>query len=363
MAIASAQQSGAGQSGAGQSGAPAIARHEPLPPPLTATTGDSARFDSTLARVTSGKEPEREVTPSDTVARSEEFPRLTQPEYTEAGEPRFTMNGELPYRQTHIKPTTLAIFGGSLLALATTITVYQQGWYPDSTLGPFNFQTDWNYSEQFDKLGHVYGGWMSAYCSHEAFIASGLSEDDAALWGSIGGLFFQSFMEVQDGFHTNYGFDWTDELSNVVGASYFYAQRKIPALQNYNLKWSAGASGRDAARNSAQLHSRLIVDDYDRQNVWMSAKVHNLLPEGMQPYWPKWLQLAVGYGVKDVELRGYKAYRTLYLSLDYDLMELLPNMGSFGNWLVQGLNNFHFPAPALQIYPEVKFQLLFPIGL
>jgi hypothetical protein len=111
------------------------------------------------------------------------------------------------------------------------------------------------------------------------------------------------------------------------------------------------------------MHSRLIVDDYDRQNVWLSVKVHNLLPEEAQEYWPRWLQLAVGVGVKDVELTGYDAYRTLYLSLDYDLVALMPDLGPFGNWLVQGINNFHLPAPALQIYPDVKFALLFPIGL
>jgi hypothetical protein len=300
---------------------------------------------------------QRDTTPT------ESWPRLTQPEYLNAGLPRFTMNGDLPYRETHISSGTLATFGGALLALATTITLYQQGWYADSTVGPFNFKVDWDYSEQFDKLGHTFGGWMSAYCSYEAFIASGLSKDDAALWGSIGGLFFQTFMEVQDGFHTTYGFDWTDQAANTLGAAYFYAQQEIPSLQNFNLKWSVGTSGRDAAREAAQMHSRLIVDDYDRQNVWLSAKVHNLLPEEARPYWPRWLQLAVGYGVKDVELNGYEAYRTLYLSLDYDLVALLPDMGSFGNWLVQGINNFHLPAPALQIYPDVQFKLLFPIGL
>jgi hypothetical protein len=304
-----------------------------------------------------------EVISTPDTAGTSDWPRLTQAEYVDAGSPRFTMNGDLPYRETHISPTTLGTFGGALVALATTITLYQQGWYADSTVGPFNFKVDWGYSRQFDKLGHTFAGWMSSYCSYEAFIASGLSKDDAALWGSIGGLFFQTFIEVQDGFHRTYGFDWTDEAANTLGAGYFYAQRKFPELQNFNLKWSVGTSGRDSARNAAQMHSRLIVDDYDRQNVWLSVKVHNLLPEPAQQYWPRWLQLAVGVGVKDVELTGYDAYRTLYVSLDYDLVALMPDLGPFGNWLVQGINNFHLPAPALQIYPDVKFALLFPIGL
>ncbi len=292
-----------------------------------------------------------------------DYPRLTQQEYRYAGRPRYTLSGKLPYRETHVQSGTMMAFGGALLGLAATITWYQQAWYPDSTKGPFNFQTDWGYSKQYDKAGHMYAGWMSSYCSYEAFIACGLSPDDAAIWGAAGGLFFQTFIEVQDGFHTNYGFDWTDQVSNVIGAGYFFAQQRVPFLQNFDPKWSVGPSGRDSAREAAQIRERIIVDDYDRQDVWMSMKVHNLLPEGMRPYWPKWLQLAVGAGARDVELQGYNSYRTLHVALDYDLVELLPDMGSFGNWLVQGLNNFKFPAPALQLWPKVQFKILYPFSL
>ena len=55
--------------------------------------------------------------------------------------------------------------------------------------------------------------------------------------------------------------------------------------------------------------------------------------------------------------------RKLFVALDYDLVQLLPDMGSFGNWLVQSLDYIHLPAPALQIYPETRFSLFFPITL
>lgn len=298
----------------------------------------------------------------DSVLESE-HPRLRPEEYTYAGQQRYTMTGSMPFRETYVQSGTMVAFGGALLALAGTITWYQQAWYPDSTKGPFNFQTDWGYSKQFDKVGHMFGGWISSYCSYEAFIASGLSREDAALWGSIGGLFFQTFIEVQDGFHKNYGFDPTDEISNVIGAGYFYAQQKIPFLQNFDPKWSVGPNPRDSAREASQIHSRLIVDDYDRQDMWLSIKVHNLLPKNLQPYWPKWLQLAIGAGARDVELLGYLPHRELHIALDYNLTELLPDMGPFLNWLVQGINAFHLPAPALRLWPTVQFQLLYPFKI
>jgi hypothetical protein len=332
--------------------APPAPAHASLPTPDDTTDADST--------------PKRAVDESIGVIDSThagEPPRLTQAEYQFAGQPRYTMNGELPYRETNIKPATLASFGGALLVLAGSITWYQQAWYPDSTKAPFHFQTDWGYSKQFDKAGHMFGGWMSSYCSYEAFIASGFDRDDAALWGSLGGLFFQTVMEVQDGFFS-YGFDPTDAISNAIGSGYFYAQQKIPVLQYFSPKWSVGPNPRDSAREASQIRSRLIVDDYDRQDVWLSAKMHYLLPDAWKPYWPKWLCLAVGAGARDVELIGYQPYRELHFALDYDLVEMLPDLGSFGNWLVQSLNNFKLlPAPALQVWPHVQFKLLYPFKL
>src|ERR1041384_2496083 len=125
----------------------------------------------------------------------EDHPRIEQWEYMDAGAPRYTLTGNLPYRQTYIQTGTMTAFGGALLGIAGAITWYQQAWYPDSTKGPFNFQVDWSYAKEFDKVGHAFGGWMASYCSYEAFIASGLSQEDAAIWGAAGGLFFQTFIE------------------------------------------------------------------------------------------------------------------------------------------------------------------------
>lgn len=340
--------------------AESTAVHDPIVAGLPGTHADSslAPRDSTVMAA-DGEMPEG----IDSVHATEP-PRLSAEEYTYAGLPRYTMHGKLPYRETNINATTLGTFGGALLGLAGAITWYQQAWYPDSTKAPFHFQTDWGYSKQFDKAGHMFGGWMSSYCSYEAFIASGLDRDDAALWGSLGGLFFQTVMEVEDGFFS-YGFDPTDAVSNAIGAGYFYAQQKIPVLEYFHPKWSFGPNPRDSAREASQIRSRIIVDDYDRQDVWLSAKVHYLLPEEWKEYWPKWLCVAVGAGARDVELNnGYIPYRVVHVALDYDLVEMLPDMGSFGNWLVQSLNTFKLlPAPALQVWPHVQFKLIYPFSL
>jgi hypothetical protein len=99
--------------------------------------------------------------------------RITQSEYMQGGSPLHTMTGKLPYRQTHVSTSTISIFGGGLVALATGITWYQQKWYPDSTKGPFNFQQDIGYSKELDKFGHAFGGYMASYCSNEALSPPG----------------------------------------------------------------------------------------------------------------------------------------------------------------------------------------------
>jgi hypothetical protein len=327
---------------------------------LTGGIDSVAHVDDTLERAATVPQDDPSH-PLDSLSEPEP-PRLLVSEFMYAGHPRYTLTGKPPYRDTHVSGATLGTFGGALLGLAVGITWYQQAWYPDSTKSSFHFQTDWGYSKQFDKAGHMYGGWMASYCGYEAFIASGFDTEDAALLGSIGGLFFQTFMEVQDGFFS-YGFDPTDAVSNLIGAGYFYAQHKVPMLQYFAPKWSYGSNPRDSAREAAQIRQRIIVDDYDRQDVWLSAKVHYLLPEGLRDYWPKWLTLAVGAGARDVELIGYVPHRTLHIALDYDLVEIFPDMGTFGNWLIQSLNGFKLPAPALQVWPDVKFKLLYPITL
>jgi hypothetical protein len=92
----------------------------------------------------------------------------------------------------------------------------------------------------------------------------------------------------------------------------------------------------------------------------------NILPGSIG--WPKWLRLALGYGAMntnrmDEHYRLLPADRRLFIGLDYDLVELMPDIGPFGNWLVQTLDHLHLPAPALQIYPETRFSLFFPVTL
>jgi hypothetical protein len=118
----------------------------------------------------------------------------------------------------------------------------------------------------------------------------------AATWWGAGLSFLNSLtVEVGDGF-TPFGFDWSDLGMGAAGIGYGVLQSEVPVFQNVNLKFSYW-SGRGFKTPAA------FIQDYDAMTVWASVNVHEFLPETWKEYWPKWLALAVGYGVHDGETR------------------------------------------------------------
>jgi hypothetical protein len=67
-----------------------------------------------------------------------------------------------------------------------------------------------------------------------------------------------------------------------------------------------------------------------------------LLPATLEPYWPDFLQIAVGYGVDD---RISK--REGVIGLDFNL-EVIPTHSEDLLLLLKTVNMFHLPAPAIK---------------
>jgi hypothetical protein len=309
------------------------------------------------------------VAPSDSVAGSATDSlsalRLRPDEYRMAGSPRYTITGELPFRETHVQPVASVITGVAVAGLITGVHLYQEdAWWKDNRQ-PFHFGVDWGYAAQADKFGHMFGGHVASYLAYESLIASGIGRNTARWLGPTLGLAFATYVEVEDGF-AGWGFDPTDEYADILGALLFAGQQYVPALENVRMKFSYWPTTH--LNQGVPGHKTIVVDDYNGQTAWISFNVHNILPTSIRDYWPRWLRLAAGYGASNVDIIDSNGVmltpqRHIYISLDYDLVDVVPNLGSFGNWLVQTLDYFHFPAPALQIYPDVRFELLFPIHL
>ncbi len=337
--------------------APAASSLAPAGEPALPATTDTAQLVRTGTAAPSPDDPPAPVDTADEFVPIEEF--------TYAGSGRYTLDGSLPRETSRIEPVNAAIVGGLYTGLLVSLHFLQQNaWWKDERAS-FHFQEDWDYALQADKAGHLFAGYYMSYLISEGLIASGFSWDAATVWGGTLGLLYQTYVEVEDGYATRWGFSPSDEAADFIGAGYFVLQHYVPVLQNFTPKWQFIPA---RWQNEQPIpHPTAVVDDYNSSTFWLSVNVHNLLPETWRGYWPSWLNIAAGFGARDV---GYDdpalgdrftiPTRRYILALDYDMVKLLPDGGNFWNWIRQSLNYIKFPAPAVEFGKETRFHLLFP---
>lgn len=257
-----------------------------------------------------------------------------------------------------VKPR-LAVVVGGLAATSLALHLWQRNaWWAAEHRTSFHFHDDGGYALHLDKAGHFHATALEATVIARALRWSGLSHDAAALWGTLGALALQTHVEIEDGHNALWGFDRLDMLANVLGAGFFYARERLPALEPVVLKWSYWPArlleGRD---DGFEDRPNSFIDDYGGHVYWVALRVGDVLPEGARPYWPGWLNLAVG--VSGRHLQTPEAHRELFLSLDVDLVRLFPAETWLGQQLRELGNFFHLPAPALRLSPRLTPYALF----
>jgi hypothetical protein len=294
---------------------------------------------------------------------------LDASKFTYAGQRLYVMNGELPLKETQIRPITASIIGSIYVASIIGLHIHQRNAWWSGQRGNFHFEEDWISALQVDKCGHSYGGYLMAYYTEQSLMASGVNWDDAYLYGAIGGALYQTYVESEDGFSKAWGFSPTDFYFDVIGPIYFLAQHYVPALQNITPKWQyvpTQWSGRPQINRPSTP-----IDDYNASTFWYSIKVYNFLPDDCKKYWPKWLNIAIGYGADadvvstDPNIPPDELNNRRYtIGLDYDLVDLLPDGGWFWNWLRQDLNFIKFPSPAVEFSKSgTKFYIAYPFQI
>ncbi|MCL5028088.1 MAG: YfiM family protein [Bacteroidetes bacterium] len=298
---------------------------------------------------------------------STDFIPLSQ--FTYADHRRYTMDGSLPRLTTKIKPATMAILGGVYLGAIVFLHIHQQNAWWSGQRGNFHFEEDWMSALQVDKAGHSFGGYFTSYVMSEGLMASGFSWKDATLWGSVFGLAYQTYVETEDGFATEWGFSPSDWYFDALGPLFFLSQHYVPALQNITPKWQYVPSEWTGEPIIGRV--RTFIDDYNSSTFWWSVNVYNILPDNLKKYWLPWLNIAVGYGADAVDVKAdpngppdQLSERRYVIGLDYNLIKLLPDGGSFWNWFRQTLDFIKFPAPAIEFSPSnTKFKLLYPFRI
>ncbi len=292
-----------------------------------------------------------------------------------ANQPRYTMTGELPYSKSNPKFINIVALTGIFGAIFYAQHSAQQSDVWKET-GPFHIQEDIQYALWVDKFGHFYGGYSTSYLFTEAFITSGFGWELSNILGSIMGLGYMTYIEVLDGYSKGFGFSPSDYYFDVFGSGFFLAQYYVPFLQNFNPKFMF-VNPKWVGERDRNPHESFI-DNYSAQTFWMSINIQNLFGGVVAKFVPEWLELSVGYAAYSLcypPLGGCDpsisepvspdawGNRKIIISLDYNLVKLLPDGPPFWNWFKQNFKLFKLPAPAIEFGRTTKFYIIYPFKI
>ena len=244
---------------------------------------------------------------------------------------------------------------GTVAWSAGAVFMEFQWWWRDDYLykqHPFRLKSDGyfnNYSYGVDKLGHLYASYLIFGLTYDVMKWADV-DDNTALWAAVAVPASHAIaIELGDGF-SKYAFNVSDLYFNSAGILYGALQVKYPFLKNFNYKWSYYPSG-SGGKGDPDWGP---ASDYSGHIYWIAMDMHNILPEPVGQYWPKYLNLAVGLGAKNVSFddTGTKKHK-FAVSLDWNTNAILPD-GDTWNVFKNLINKIHFPAPGVKFYSGEK---------
>lgn len=219
---------------------------------------------------------------------------------------------------------------------------FYQGWRRDRGYLDFGWH-DTLYGH-IDKLGHYY---CSRLMSEELYCICrwiGFQQSSSAIIAPLLSSFFMLEIEIYDGFFKDWGFSLADFTANELGAFSPLIEKRIPVLQNFQLKFSYHPSHQPNKEPS-------FIKDYAGMTFWLSCNIHAWLPAKTREVYPPWLNLAIGYGVTK-QARGEIE---LYLAPDINWMKLPFGSSRTMIAMKRMLNYIHFPCVTLRLTPDRKF--------
>lgn len=271
----------------------------------------------------------------------------------------------------------LAIYSGFSIALWNS-------WYKQSEITSFHTFDDAHEWNQMDKTGHFYTAWLESHYVYQGAKWTGMKRKNALITGAAVGIGLQTTIEIMDGFSADWGFSWTDMAANGLGTTFWLVQELVWEEQRFKMKVSAhpqsysnstvtsidGGATTSPNQRAIDLYgdnfATTFFKDYNEQTTWISANIHSFLPSRKTSKFPKWLNVAVGYGSNNLyggfsnnwededgnqfqlSEESFPRYRQFYLSLDLELTKI-PTKNRFLKALFGVVNWIKIPAPALEL--------------
>lgn len=239
----------------------------------------------------------------------------------------------------------------SSVAYAGTMIGLSQAWYKNDARQSFHFFNDAHEWNQVDKVGHFYSAFQLSSIASHTLRWSGVNQKKSDRAGSLISFGVMSSIEVFDGYSAAYGASLSDIAANAAGSAFYLSQQKLwkeiriyPKFSFYPTKF---ASLRPAVLGDG--FSQELLKDYNGQTYWLSVDADKFFS------FPKWLNLAVGYGAEEMiyatnsanRSADFNPHRQFYFSLDFDLTSI-KTKSKLLNTLIYFANMVKLPAPALE---------------
>jgi len=256
------------------------------------------------------------------------------------------------------------ILGTATAGLAAGSLIYlNQAWYQQYASSGFHFFNDDNEWLQMDKVGHAFTTYQTGRLMMDAMKWCGFRRKKQIWIGGLSGFAYMTVIEVMDGYSEGWGFSWGDMGANAAGAMLAMGQRAAWDEQRIQLKFSYHRS--DYAQYRPDLlgksYSERLLKDYNAQTYWLSVNIASFLRKDTR--FPKWLNVAVGYGADGMigarynnvvvmdengNTKDFPRYRQVYLSLDADLTKIRTR-SKFLKSVFNCLNVVKIPFPNLEL--------------
>ncbi len=230
------------------------------------------------------------------------------------------------------------VFSSVIISSSASSLVYlNKEWYQKYATIHFHIFDDHKEWLQIDKCGHSYSTYQVTRLLLESSKWSGFTRKQQFVVSGISSLSYMTTIEIMDGYSSGWGFSWSDMIANGFGIGMAMAQKALWNDQRIQLKFMYYPS-LFSKYNQRLLGNNLrenILKDYNGQTYWLSINPSSFI--GNQKHFPKWLNVAIGYGANGMvnaqnnsvltydQLGNqlvFNRYRQFYFSLDADLTRI-----------------------------------------
>lgn len=247
----------------------------------------------------------------------------------------------------------LYLIGGATIGLFTAAHIYQANlWWDAKPNKKLRIQWEGDYALYMDKTSHFIASHFLTHYLTASMEAANIETRKSVWYASAISFLYETYVEIEDGTTEGFTLAPDDLIADFLGSGYHLAQYYFPSLKNFQPRISYYPSA--AIRNSQTKEN--FLDDYEGQKHWLAIKVKELLPESISKYWPSFLMISVGSGLKNYFANKQNMQREFFVALDFD-PSVLPIFGEFGEFIKNSLSYVHFPMPGIRISPNAALLL------